>query len=171
MFGQGTQTVVDFSRAERILSLDCDFLGIDATGSASDFSRKRQGGGEDYREDVAADAMNRLYMVESAFSLTGGMADHRMRAKPSQMAAVAAQVATALGVKVEVGYLELTEQNLGVTISRVDLVVKILTRVEHILSLIVVEDTRRLIVKIQHKHLLMKTLILFLEQEMLYKMI
>lgn len=103
VFGQGTQTVVDFSRAERILSLDCDFLGIDATGSASDFSRKRQGGGEDYREDVAADAMNRLYMVESAFSLTGGMADHRMRAKPSQMAAVAAQVATELGVKVE-GY-------------------------------------------------------------------
>ena len=44
--------------------------------------------------------MNRLYMIESAFSLTGGMADHRMRAKPSQMAAVAAQVASELGIQV-----------------------------------------------------------------------
>ena len=100
VFGKGTRTSVDFSKADRILSLDCDFLGLDAIGSASDFSRKRQGGGEDYREDVAADAMNRLYMIESAFSLTGGMADHRMRAKPSQMTAVAAQVASELGVQV-----------------------------------------------------------------------
>tara|TARA_B100000925_G_scaffold173548_1_gene130690 strand:- start:2090 stop:5650 length:3561 start_codon:yes stop_codon:yes gene_type:complete len=100
VFGKGTRTSVDFSRADRILSFDCDFLGLDAIGSASDFSRKRQGGGEDYREDVAADAMNRLYMIESAFSLTGGMADHRMRAKPSQMAAVAAQVASELGIQV-----------------------------------------------------------------------
>ena len=103
VFGEGSQTVVDFSKAERILSLDCDFLGVDPVGSASDFSRKRQGGGETYHQDVAADAMNRLYMVESVFSLTGGMADHRLRAKPSQMAAIAAQVAIGLGITVD-GY-------------------------------------------------------------------
>ena len=30
VFGKGTRTSVDFSRADRILSLDCDFLGLDA---------------------------------------------------------------------------------------------------------------------------------------------
>ncbi len=100
IFGSGSETVVDFSKVDRVLSLDCDFLGIDPAGSASDFSRKRQGGGEDYRNDISAEAMNRLYMVETAYSLTGGMADHRMRARPSQMAGIAAQVAAELGVEI-----------------------------------------------------------------------
>ena len=103
VFGDGTETVVDFSKADRILSLDGDFLGIDPMGSASEFSRKRQGGGEDYRQGIDAEAMNRLYVVETAYSLTGGMADHRLRATPSQVVRIAAQFATELGVTVE-GY-------------------------------------------------------------------
>ena len=103
LFGDGVEVVVDFSKADRILSLDCDFLGIDPMGNASQFSRKRQGGGEDYRKDIDSEAMNRLYVAETAYSLTGGMADHRLRAKPSQIARIAAQVAAELGVTVE-GY-------------------------------------------------------------------
>ncbi|MFD0892423.1 4Fe-4S dicluster domain-containing protein [Luteolibacter ambystomatis] len=40
--------------------------------------------------------MNRLYVVEGTYSLTGGMADHRLRVAPSQIAAVASQLASAL---------------------------------------------------------------------------
>ena len=88
---KGTQDLVDFSKATRILSLDCDFLGTDKVGNARDFSKKRQGGNENYDQegDVQADKMNRLYQVETQFSLTGGMADHRLRVTPSRVAVVA----------------------------------------------------------------------------------
>ncbi len=42
--------------------------------------------------------MNRLYVVESGMTLTGGMADHRLRMATSQMTSVLAQLALAAGV-------------------------------------------------------------------------
>ena len=41
--------------------------------------------------------MNRLYQVETQFSLTGGMADHRLRVAPSRVGVVAAAIAAELG--------------------------------------------------------------------------
>ena len=96
-FGEGVRQTYDFSKAKRILSLGCDFLGLDRLGEGvpAQFSegRKVEGDGS------VKDKMNRLYVVEHAFTLTGGMADHRLPVAASQMLAVAAQVAKALGAE------------------------------------------------------------------------
>jgi molybdopterin-containing oxidoreductase family iron-sulfur binding subunit len=96
----GAAQVVDFSKATRILSFDCDFLGSDPIGNSKEFSKMRHGGNENYDQegDVKADKMNRLYQVETQFSLTGGMADHRLRVAPSRVAMIAGEIARALGV-------------------------------------------------------------------------
>ncbi|WP_367871569.1 TAT-variant-translocated molybdopterin oxidoreductase [Luteolibacter sp. Populi] len=94
----GVKLVADFAQADRILSLDSDFLCLDGQGSTISFfnRRKPEGGAYDKKADAAS--MNRLYVVESTFSMTGGMADHRLRVSPSQVLRVAAQIARELGV-------------------------------------------------------------------------
>ena len=96
---KGVSLVVDFAKADRILSLDSDFLGNDPIGNSREFSKRRQGGNADYNQegDVDAAKMNRLYQVETQFSLTGGMADHRLRVAPSRVGVVAAALAAELG--------------------------------------------------------------------------
>lgn len=94
----GLKMVPDFAQADRILSLDCDFAGVDQQGSNITFFNRRKPEGKGYTNKADANSMNRLYSVESAFTLTGGMADHRLRVAPSQIAAVAAQIARELGV-------------------------------------------------------------------------
>ena len=91
--GDGVKWVADFARAERIVSLDCDFVGTDPQGPVMAFfdRRKPEGGGYSAAPEVAK--MNRLYAVEAAYTLTGGMADHRLRVAPSQVLTVAAQIA------------------------------------------------------------------------------
>jgi len=42
--------------------------------------------------------MNRLYMAECGFSLTGGMADHRLRSKVGDIGAIALALAKELNV-------------------------------------------------------------------------
>ena len=96
--GDGVQTVVDFSKADRILSLDCDFAGTDPQGSVTPFFDRRKPEGKGYKAKPDASKMNRLYAVEAAFSLTGGMADHRLRVAPNQVLLIAGQIATELGV-------------------------------------------------------------------------
>ena len=91
--------VADFAKADRILSLDCDFAGTDNQGPMTPFFDRRKPEGKGYNAKPDASTMNRLYAVEAAFTLTGGMADHRLRVSPSQVTAVAAQIARGLGVK------------------------------------------------------------------------
>ena len=81
-FGDGTRLVPRFDRADVILSLDCDFLHLDEGGieGTRDFSNKR-------RVASASDAMNRLYVVENHYTVTGGKADHRLRLQASQIGA------------------------------------------------------------------------------------
>jgi len=89
-FGTPVHVVTDFSKARRILSLDSDFIGseADAYRNIRGFTKGRK---------AADDSMNRLYVVESLFSLTGGNADHRLRVKPSDVLTVAKGVAAELG--------------------------------------------------------------------------
>jgi molybdopterin-containing oxidoreductase family iron-sulfur binding subunit len=96
VFGAGADVVADFSDANVILSLDSDFLELDLQGPVSGFFKNRFVEGSDYQSKPDASKLNRLYVVEGGFSLTGGMADHRLRIAPSQVVAVAAEIANTL---------------------------------------------------------------------------
>ncbi|MCF7731095.1 MAG: TAT-variant-translocated molybdopterin oxidoreductase [Akkermansiaceae bacterium] len=91
--GDGVRLVADFAKADRILSLDCDFAGTDPQGPVAPFFERRKPEGKGYEAKPDADKMNRLYSVETAYTLTGGMADHRLRMAPSQVLNAAAQIA------------------------------------------------------------------------------
>ena len=96
-FGAGkVKLTPQLAKADRILSLDSDFLELDAASSTLAYSKKRQGGGEGYDQEIDKKKMNRHYQVESIFSLTGGMADHRLRVAPSQVSKVAVAIANAV---------------------------------------------------------------------------
>ena len=110
--GDGGKLAVDFSKADKILSLDCDFAGVDPQGPVTAFFDRRKPEGKDYDKEADKDSMNRLYVVESAYSLTGGMADHRLRVTPSQVLLVAGQIATALGVDLGKGTTAITDAKL-----------------------------------------------------------
>ena len=96
--GDPGRAIYDFSKADVILSLDADFVFSDA-GSlayARQFTdgRRRQPG-----LTAAQQSMNRLYVVESTFSLTGAMADHRRAVKPSQVLEIARTIAWKMGIE------------------------------------------------------------------------
>jgi molybdopterin-containing oxidoreductase family iron-sulfur binding subunit len=88
VFGRNVKPIYRFSSASRIVSIDADFLHAEA-GSlyyARDFASGRRVTGKD-------DSMSRLYVAESGLTLTGSMADHRLRLATSRMAALAAALA------------------------------------------------------------------------------
>lgn len=91
--GEGVKLVADFSKADRILSLDSDFVSTDPQGPVTPFFERRKPEGKGYKHKADAKSMNRLYAVEAAYSLTGGMADHRLRVAPSQVQVIAEAVA------------------------------------------------------------------------------
>jgi len=99
VLGDGVKLVADFSKADRILSLDCDFAGTESVGPTAPFFDRRKPEGRNYDSKPDVSSMNRLYQVEATFSLTGGMADHRLRVSPGMVNAVAAQIARGLGVQ------------------------------------------------------------------------
>ena len=109
--GDGVRLVADFAKADRILSLDCDFAGTDSQGPVTPFFDRRKPEGKTYEAKADAASMNRLYVVEAAYTLTGGMADHRLRVSPSQVTAVAAQIARGIGANAAVAAVvtELTD--------------------------------------------------------------
>lgn len=104
IFGSGAEVVADFSKAKRILAVDCDFLELDQQGSTKGFYDLRHINGRNYDKDAVENVvnMNRLYVAEPTFSLTGGMADHRAPVAPSQVGRFLAQVATELGISVSI---------------------------------------------------------------------
>ncbi len=79
-FGQPVNTIYDFSKADRILSLGSDFLNAwpGNLRYARDYARHR---GVD--RDTAE--MNRLYVIESTPTITGANADHRFSFKPTEI--------------------------------------------------------------------------------------
>jgi molybdopterin-containing oxidoreductase family iron-sulfur binding subunit len=79
-FGQPVNTIYDFSKADRILSLGSDFLACQP-GSlryARDYAAKRRITGDKAE-------MSRLYVVESTPTTTGANSDHRFSVKPSDL--------------------------------------------------------------------------------------
>ncbi len=87
-FGVKVRPIYRFGKAKRIVSIDADFLQSEA-GSlyyAREFTKGR-------RVTKKDDPMNRLYVAESGLSITGTMADHRLRLPTSHMLAFAAALA------------------------------------------------------------------------------
>jgi MoCo/4Fe-4S cofactor protein with predicted Tat translocation signal len=83
-FGDSVQVIPKFEHADVILALDSDFLdcGQGDLASVRAFTSRR-------RVSAPKDSMNRLYVVENRFTLTGAMADHRLRCPASQIGAFA----------------------------------------------------------------------------------
>lgn len=87
-FGANVKPLYRFAKAKRILTLDADIFHGEA--AAQYYSREFAKG---RRVKKATDPMNRLYAVESSFTLTGSMADHRLRLASSHVQAFAAALA------------------------------------------------------------------------------
>jgi MoCo/4Fe-4S cofactor protein with predicted Tat translocation signal len=90
-YGDDTVPFYRFDKAKMIVSIDADFLGtwIAPTTFTRQFSKTRK----DF------DKMSRMVSFESAYSLTGGNSDIRVRIKPSQQISVAMGLAHELVVK------------------------------------------------------------------------
>ncbi|MEM9025819.1 MAG: 4Fe-4S dicluster domain-containing protein, partial [Verrucomicrobiota bacterium] len=82
--------IYKLSKAKRVLSFANDFV----SGEPGSLSLTR-GFANGRRVDTPEEAkkMNRLYVAEPDFTLTGGMADHRLRIGQSQIPALAALIA------------------------------------------------------------------------------
>ncbi len=95
LLGRSVKPSYSFEKAKRVLSLESDFIESEEghLKHTRDFANGR-------RVKKHTDSMNRLYIVESGFSLTGGMADHRLRLASSQMTSFAAALAKALGIDI-----------------------------------------------------------------------
>ena len=75
-FGRKLRVAPQLDRAKVIVSLDADFMG-----TSSDNVRNIRGYADGRRLASSNDDINRLYVVESNYSLTGSNADHRLRIK------------------------------------------------------------------------------------------
>ena len=94
-YGQPVRCVYDYAAAEVIVSLDADFLGPTACNGVQDtraFAESRRLGAQ-------ADRLSRLYVAESAYSVTGSMADHRQRMPAREVSSLAEELAVALGIR------------------------------------------------------------------------
>jgi molybdopterin-containing oxidoreductase family iron-sulfur binding subunit len=92
LVGPKLKPVVRLGRAKRILTLDCDFLGLEpvAGDHIKEFSKHRS-------KDAPGGEMNRLYSLENRYTVTGGMADHRKPLAASLIPVAAAVIAAELG--------------------------------------------------------------------------
>jgi Fe-S-cluster-containing dehydrogenase component/anaerobic selenocysteine-containing dehydrogenase len=91
-FGRYVNTYYRLDRADVIVSLDSDFLAFGQTSTryAHDFAFGRRVRGSNTQ-------MNRLYVVESSMTATGGKADHRLPLRYSEMGRLALELAAAIG--------------------------------------------------------------------------
>jgi molybdopterin-containing oxidoreductase family iron-sulfur binding subunit len=82
-----------FDKANVVVSLDADFLGFGpgALRYTKDFASRR-------RMTTPQDALNRLYVVEPVPTITGAKADHRLPIKARDVRALAAGLASLIGV-------------------------------------------------------------------------
>ncbi len=93
-FGTRVRPHFKFSNATTIVSFDADFLSPASANFVSDtreYAASRRTSSEE-------ETPSRLYAVESAYTITGGMADNRLRLRSSDIPAFAAAVASLVGV-------------------------------------------------------------------------
>jgi molybdopterin-containing oxidoreductase family iron-sulfur binding subunit len=93
-FGRPLRPRYRFDEAAVIVSLDSDFLSADDPNHVEHSRTYAQS----RRVMSTDDDMSRLYVFESAYSITGGMADHRMPVKSSEIGAIVSGLARRLGL-------------------------------------------------------------------------
>ncbi len=93
-FGPGTRVLPRFDRADVVLALDSEFTNSSdkGVGFAAGFYPRRN-------PDQKGAEMNRLYVVENHFSTAGGLADHRLRCKASEIGEFTRQLAEKIAAK------------------------------------------------------------------------
>ena len=91
--GRDVDLVLRLDQAAVILALDADPLLTDP-----EMLRHARGFADGRRAGAAGGVMNRLYAVEGVYSLTGAMADHRLRLESRQIAPFLAALAARLGL-------------------------------------------------------------------------
>lgn len=103
LLGEAVRPLYNLKKAKRVLALDSDFANT-ASGNILN-ARGFADGRRVYSKDEVS-TMNRLYAVESGFSVTGGMADHRLRLAtahmPALLAAITAKIGAAVGMPASV---------------------------------------------------------------------
>ncbi len=94
--GRAARPMLRLDKATIIVSFDADILGAHPAQIryASDWAAKRRSA------DEADGVMNRMYVFESAFTLTGTVADARVPIVPSRIPLVLSALASQLGVAV-----------------------------------------------------------------------
>ena len=91
--GRGLDLMLRLDRAAVILALDADPLLTDP-----EMIRHARGFATGRNAGASGGAMNRLYAIEGVYSLTGAMADHRLRLESRQIAPFLAALAARLGL-------------------------------------------------------------------------
>ncbi|MDP9173039.1 MAG: TAT-variant-translocated molybdopterin oxidoreductase [Planctomycetota bacterium] len=107
--GKAARQMLHLDQARTIVCIDADLLGTHPAHIryASDWATGRRSADAD-----AGGEMSRLYIAESAFSITGSVADQRLPVKGSRLGAILAGIATNLGIGHESGdALTQTEKN------------------------------------------------------------
>jgi MoCo/4Fe-4S cofactor protein with predicted Tat translocation signal len=91
----GSGISYNLDKADVILSLDADFLGASEGNvqTIAGFAAGRR------RLGKTEETMSRLYVIEGRFSITGGMADHRLRMPSSAIGGVATALAAKIGTQ------------------------------------------------------------------------
>ena len=86
--GRSVKPNYQFDEANVIVSLDCDFLGSesDVQNHIRRFAKRRQ-------LEKPEDSLNRLYIAEALYSITGMNADHRLRLPSSAVVQLAGALA------------------------------------------------------------------------------
>jgi MoCo/4Fe-4S cofactor protein with predicted Tat translocation signal len=90
--GRDLDLLLRLDRASVIVALDADPLLTDP-----EMIRHAHGFADGRRAAASGAAMNRLYAVEGVYSLTGAMADHRLRLESRQIGAFVGALAARLG--------------------------------------------------------------------------
>ncbi|MGA7307207.1 MAG: TAT-variant-translocated molybdopterin oxidoreductase [Rhodothermales bacterium] len=92
--GQSVRPRFRFDNAKVIVSFDADFLN----GDDPNHVENARSYAESRRVMSTDDDMSRLYVFESTYSLTGGMADHRMPVRTTEVGALVIGLAKRLGL-------------------------------------------------------------------------
>lgn len=97
LLNRPARAIYHLDKAKRVIALDSDFLH---SAPASIANAKRFADGRRILHAEEATSMNRLYSIEGNLTLTGSMADHRLRLEASRMGDFLVRLATQLAPRV-----------------------------------------------------------------------